>query len=68
MCYLEKSEFDGNGLGIENNMVYLLEIALVDEIDTVPDMLQPTSASALINILSIVDGYCGNFVDDYNKC
>ncbi|KAK7266596.1 hypothetical protein RIF29_19245 [Crotalaria pallida] len=68
MCYLEKSEFDGDDLGIQNNMVQLLQIALVDEMDMVADILQPTSASALVDMLPIVDGYYGNFVDDYTKC
>ncbi|KAE9590312.1 hypothetical protein Lal_00028044 [Lupinus albus] len=68
VCYLEKSEFDGDDLGIQNNMIHILEIALVDEMDMVTDMLQPTSASALVDMLPVVDAYCGNFVDDYTKC
>ncbi|XP_019442749.1 PREDICTED: auxin transport protein BIG-like isoform X1 [Lupinus angustifolius] len=68
VCYLEKSEFDGEDLGIQNNMIHLLETALVDAMDMVADMSRPTSASALVDILPVVDAYCGNFVDDYTKC
>jgi len=43
-------------------------MALVDGINIVADMLQPTTASALVDILTIVDDCCSNFVDDYKKC
>ncbi|KAK7374677.1 hypothetical protein VNO80_08114 [Phaseolus coccineus] len=68
LCYLENSGFDSDDLGIQNNMIYLLEMALVDGINIVADMLQPTTASALVDILTIVDDCCSNFVDDYKKC
>ncbi|CAL0317336.1 unnamed protein product [Lupinus luteus] len=68
VCYLEKSEFDVEDLGIQNNIIHLLETALVDAMDMVADMSRPTSASALVDILLVVDAYCSNFVDDYTKC
>ncbi|RDX61167.1 Auxin transport protein BIG, partial [Mucuna pruriens] len=68
LCYLEKSGFDSDDLGIQNNMIHLLEMALVDGINVVADMLQPTTASALVDMLPMVDDCSGNFVDDYKKC
>ncbi|KAK7295546.1 hypothetical protein RJT34_18456 [Clitoria ternatea] len=68
LCYLEKSGFDGDDLGIQNNMVLLLETTLVDGTNMVADMSQPTTASALIDMLPMVDDFCSNFVDDYKKC
>nr|KYP76458.1 E3 ubiquitin-protein ligase UBR4 [Cajanus cajan] len=68
LCYLEKSGFDSDDLGIQNNMIHLLEMALVDGINMVADMLQPTTASALVDMLPMVDDCCGTFVDDYKKC
>lgn len=52
----------------QNNMLHLLEMALVDGINMVADILQPTTASALIDMLPMVDDCCGSFVDDYKKC
>ena len=49
-------------------MLHLLEMALVDGINMVADMLQPTIASALVDMLPMVDDCCGSFVDDYKKC
>ncbi|KAG4922789.1 hypothetical protein JHK86_051602 [Glycine max] len=68
LCYLENSGFDSDDLGIQNNMLHLLEMALVDGINMVADMLQPTIASALVDMLPMVDDCCGSFVDDYKKC
>ncbi|KAJ1406495.1 Zinc finger, UBR-type [Sesbania bispinosa] len=68
MCYLEKSGFEDDDLGIQNNMVHLLEVALVDGMNMVADMSQPTTASALVDLLPMVDEFCGNFVEDYKKC
>ena len=49
-------------------MIHLLEIALVDEMNTVADMLQLTTASTLVDLLPMVDDCCGDFVDDHKKC
>ncbi|XP_047167509.1 auxin transport protein BIG [Vigna umbellata] len=68
LCYLENSGFDSDDLGIQNNMIHLLEMALVDGINVVADVFQPTTASALVDILPIVDDCCSDFVDDYKKC
>ncbi|QCE12751.1 E3 ubiquitin-protein ligase UBR4 [Vigna unguiculata] len=67
LCYLENSGFDSDDLGIQNNMIHLLEMALVDGINVVADVFQPTTASALVDILP-VDDCCSDFVDDYKKC
>jgi len=48
-------------------MIHLLEMALVDGINVVADVFQPTTASALVDILP-VDDCCSDFVDDYKKC
>lgn len=68
LCYLEKSGFDDDDLGIQTNMIHLLEIALVDGVNMVVDILQPTTASALVDLLPMVDDCCGDYVDDYKKC
>ncbi|KAL2618195.1 hypothetical protein AAZV13_08G231500 [Glycine max] len=68
LCYLENSGVTSDDLGIQNNMIHLLEMALVDGINMVADILQPTTASALIDMLPMVDDCCGSFVDDYKKC
>ncbi|XP_014496937.1 auxin transport protein BIG [Vigna radiata var. radiata] len=68
LCHLENSGFDSDDLGIQNNMIHLLEMALVDGINVVADVFQPTTASALVDILPIVDDCCSDFVDDYKKC
>lgn len=49
-------------------MIHLLEIALVDGVNMVVDILQPTTASALVDLLPMVDDCCGDYVDDYKKC
>ncbi|KAI4352365.1 hypothetical protein L6164_006625 [Bauhinia variegata] len=68
VCYLEKSEFNDDDLGIQSNMIHLLEIALVNETDKVVDLLQPRPASNLVDVLPTVDGGGANFVDDHVKC
>ncbi|XP_073222339.1 auxin transport protein BIG-like, partial [Cicer arietinum] len=68
LCYLEKSGFDDDDLGIQTNMIHLLEIAVVDGMNMVVDILQPTTASTLVDLLPIVDDCRGNYVDDYRKC
>ncbi|KAI4346740.1 hypothetical protein L6164_007612 [Bauhinia variegata] len=68
VCYLEISEFNGDDLGIENNMIHLLEMALVNQIDQVADLLQPRPASTLVDILLTISGGCDDFVDDLVKC
>lgn len=49
-------------------MIHLLEIAVVDGMNMVVDILQPTTASTLVDLLPIVDDCRGNYVDDYRKC
>lgn len=49
-------------------MIHILEIALVDEMNMVVDLLQPATTSALVDMLPNVDDCCGNFVDDHKKC
>jgi len=49
-------------------MIHLLEIALVDGVNMVVDILQPTTASALVDLLPMVDDCCGDYADDYKKC
>ncbi|KAL5095744.1 hypothetical protein RYX36_000071 [Vicia faba] len=68
LCYLEKSGFDDDDLGIQANMIHLLEIALVDGVNMVVDILQPTTASSLVDLLPMVDDCCGDYADDYKKC
>ncbi|KAL2329771.1 hypothetical protein Fmac_017352 [Flemingia macrophylla] len=68
LCYLEKSGIDSDDLGIQNNMIHLLEMALVDGINMAADMLQPATASALVDMLPMADDWGGTFVDDYKKC
>lgn len=52
----------------QNNFIHLLEIALSDETDKTGDMLQLRSASALVDMLPVIDVHCGNFADDHIKC
>ncbi|XP_057436189.1 auxin transport protein BIG isoform X2 [Lotus japonicus] len=68
VCYLEQSGFDDDDLGIQNNFIHLLEIALVDGMNMVADVSQPTTSSALLDLLPMVDDLCGSFADDYKKC
>lgn len=52
----------------QNNFIHLLEIALVDGMNMVADVSQPTTSSALLDLLPMVDDLCGSFADDYKKC
>lgn len=49
-------------------MIHLLEISLVDGVNMVVDLLQPTTASSLVDLLPMVDDCCGDYADDYEKC
>ncbi|KAL4322754.1 hypothetical protein S245_049914 [Arachis hypogaea] len=67
VCYLEKSglDDDDNELGLVQNIMHLLEIALVDEMNILADASQP--ASALVDLLPIVDDCSGYVMDDHRK-
>ncbi|KAI9082875.1 hypothetical protein K1719_035205 [Acacia pycnantha] len=67
VCYMEAFGCNDDDLGIQNNLVHLLEIALVDEMDKAGDMLLPRSATAFVDMLPVVDASC-DFVDDHIKC
>lgn len=60
LCYLKKSRFDDDDLGIQANMIHLLEIALVDGINMVVDIL--------VDLLPMVDDCRSDYADDYKKC
>lgn len=50
----------------QNDLVHLLEIALIDEMDKAGGMGLPRSATAFVDMLPVVD--CCDFVDDHIKC
>ncbi|KAJ7974260.1 Auxin transport protein BIG [Quillaja saponaria] len=66
LCYLEKSKFNEDDLGIQNNMVHFLEITLVDEMDKASELLESFSISSLVDLLPVVAGFCGSH--DHIKC
>lgn len=50
----------------QNNVLHLLEIALVDGMSMVVDTSQPTTSN-LVDLRPIVDEHCSNYVEDYKK-
>ncbi|KAM1666136.1 hypothetical protein ACFX1X_045806 [Malus domestica] len=69
VCYLERSEFSTEDMSIQNNMVHLLEMALIDGMDKTPGTLQPCSVDSLVDLLpSVTHNSCGNDLDNHNKC
>ncbi|KAF3945345.1 hypothetical protein CMV_028261 [Castanea mollissima] len=68
VSYLEKSEFNGDDLSIQNKLVQLLEIALVDGVDKVSDTLQPCSINSLVDLLPTVADCCGIDLENHVKC
>ncbi|KAG6720767.1 hypothetical protein I3842_03G077400 [Carya illinoinensis] len=66
---LEKSEFNGDDLNIQYNLVQLLEIALVDGMDKESDTMLHCSVNSLADLLSMVSGNCGGIdLHNHNKC
>ena len=54
---------------VQNNMVQLLETALVDGISKVPEALQPSSVNSLFDMLPVVTSNSGDIeIDDRIKC
>ncbi|XP_022771848.1 auxin transport protein BIG-like isoform X2 [Durio zibethinus] len=69
VSFLEKSDFSGDDLSLENNIVQLLEIILGDGTDKVVDSLQPASVNSLVDLLPVVSSNsCGIELDDLIKC
>ncbi|KAB2613738.1 auxin transport protein BIG-like [Pyrus ussuriensis x Pyrus communis] len=69
VCYLERSEFSTEDMSIQNNMVHLLEMALIDGMDKTPGALRPCSVDSLVDLLpSVTHNSCGNDLDNHNKC
>ncbi|KAL5582074.1 hypothetical protein UlMin_014516 [Ulmus minor] len=67
VCYLEKSEFNSDDLSVQNNMVQLLEMALIDGTNKVTELVQPSSVNNLVDVLSEVTSGDIKF-DDRIKC
>ncbi|KAJ6369826.1 hypothetical protein OIU76_028138 [Salix suchowensis] len=68
VCYLEKAEFSGNDLSLQNTMAVLMELALVDGVDKVTNTLQSCSENSILE-LPMVSGDCrGMELDDHIKC
>ncbi|KAJ0099623.1 hypothetical protein Patl1_21605 [Pistacia atlantica] len=69
ICYLEKSEFSTDDFSVQNNMLQLLEIALVDGMDRVFEQLQLYSVSSLVELLPKDFSDSGDVVlDNRIKC
>ncbi|TQD82010.1 hypothetical protein C1H46_032473 [Malus baccata] len=69
VCYLERSEFSSEDMSIQNNMVQLLEMALINRMDKTPDELRPCSVDSLVDLLpTVTRSSCGNDLDNYIKC
>ncbi|KAM6549341.1 hypothetical protein CsatB_021017 [Cannabis sativa] len=59
VCYLERSEFSSDDLSIQNHMVQLLETALVDGANKVPEAVQPLSATSLLELPVVASNSSG---------
>ncbi|GAV60100.1 ZZ domain-containing protein/E3_UbLigase_R4 domain-containing protein [Cephalotus follicularis] len=69
VSYLEKSEFNGDDLCIQSNILQLLEIAVVDGMDKVAETLQPDSVNRIVELLPMVsDNFGGINLDNHIKC
>ncbi|KAJ4973760.1 hypothetical protein NE237_006934 [Protea cynaroides] len=53
-CCLEKVSFSSDDISLQNNVVELLELALVDGMNKEPDTSEPCSASSLVESLPVV--------------
>ncbi|XVF20872.1 hypothetical protein REPUB_Repub12eG0040500 [Reevesia pubescens] len=69
VSFLEKSDFSGDDLSLQSNMIQLLEIILGGGTDKVVDTLQPASVNSLVDLLPIVSSNSrGIELDDLIKC
>ncbi|CAL1408559.1 unnamed protein product [Linum trigynum] len=67
VCYLEKSEFCNDESSVQINLILLMELALVKEIDKVPDRSCPLSC--ILELLAVVSsGPCDVQFDSHIKC
>ncbi|CAI0553248.1 unnamed protein product [Linum tenue] len=67
VCYLEKSEFCNDESSIQINLILLMELALVKEIDKIPDRSCPLSC--ILELLAVVyGGPCDVQFDSHIKC
>ncbi|XVF31619.1 hypothetical protein REPUB_Repub17cG0006900 [Reevesia pubescens] len=69
VSFLEKSDFSGDDLSFQSNMIQLLEIILGNGTDKVVDSLLPASVNSLVDLLPIVASNShGIELDDLIKC
>ncbi|GMI69029.1 BIG, LOW PHOSPHATE-RESISTANT ROOT 1, DARK OVER-EXPRESSION OF CAB 1, TRANSPORT INHIBITOR RESPONSE 3 [Hibiscus trionum] len=69
ISFLEKSEFSGDDLSLQSNMIQLLEIILGGGTDKIVDFLQPASVNSLVDLLPTVSSNLdGIELDDNIKC
>nr|XP_011467865.1 PREDICTED: auxin transport protein BIG [Fragaria vesca subsp. vesca] len=69
VCYLERSEFGSDDMTIQNNMMQLLEIALVDGMDKAPEARKPFPLDSLADLsISVTGSSSGTEFDNHIKC
>ncbi|KAK8606644.1 hypothetical protein V6N13_052411 [Hibiscus sabdariffa] len=69
VSFLEKSDFNGDDLSLQSNMIQLLEIILGGGTEKIVDFLQPASVNSLVDLLPIVSGNVdGVELDNNIKC
>ncbi|XP_042518404.1 auxin transport protein BIG isoform X2 [Macadamia integrifolia] len=67
-CCLEKLTSSSNDLSLQNNVVELLELALVDEMNRETETPEPCSASSLVEPLPVVVKSGGVELDYHTRC
>ncbi|KAB2075053.1 hypothetical protein ES319_A07G193500v1 [Gossypium barbadense] len=69
VSFLGKSDFSGDDLSLQSNMIQLLEIILGGGTDKIVDSLQPASVNSLVDLLPIVSCNLGSIeLDNDIKC
>ncbi|XP_017240355.1 auxin transport protein BIG isoform X1 [Daucus carota subsp. sativus] len=69
LCGLEKSITNGDGLNFQDNMIQMLEMALLDGMDKEFELIQPCPLKALVDSLAMLPVKSGNAkLLDYSKC
>lgn len=69
LCYLEKSIRNSDDSSFQDNMVQILEITLVDGMDSESDFSQPCTLSTLVDsLLMLPVKSCSIELQDHSKC
>ncbi|KAE8686089.1 Auxin transport protein BIG [Hibiscus syriacus] len=69
VSFLEKSDFSGDDLSLQSNMIQILEIILGGGTDKIVDFSQPASVNSLVDLLPIVSSNLdGIELDESIKC